>query len=116
MIAPGNESTGTRPRVPRCPTPGFLRKTFRFGPDCSTLESCSPGTEGAHTGEGWEDMEKHVRDTGAGSRNRAAPASKRPAADAPITILVLDDEESIRWVIDKTLRGPAYRLRFAVTA
>jgi len=60
-------------------------------------------------------MENPVRETGKGSRG-ALPAKARPGVEDPITILVLDDEESIRWVIDKTLRGPSYRLRFAETA
>ncbi|MDH5752469.1 MAG: sigma-54 dependent transcriptional regulator, partial [Deltaproteobacteria bacterium] len=33
-----------------------------------------------------------------------------------IDILVLDDEESIRWVIGKTLKRPAYRLHFSASA
>ena len=33
-----------------------------------------------------------------------------------IHILVLDDEESIRWVIGKTLNQPRYKLHFAETA
>ncbi|MBI4081852.1 MAG: sigma-54-dependent Fis family transcriptional regulator [Candidatus Lambdaproteobacteria bacterium] len=34
----------------------------------------------------------------------------------PIHILVLDDEESIRWVIGKTLNQPRYKLHFAGSA
>ena len=35
---------------------------------------------------------------------------------APIHILVVDDEESIRWVIGKTFSGSEYKLRFAASA
>ena len=34
----------------------------------------------------------------------------------PIHILVLDDEESLRWVIGKTLNQPDYRVHFAASA
>ena len=34
----------------------------------------------------------------------------------PVHILVLDDEESIRWVIGKTLTDPGYNLHFAGSA
>ncbi len=47
---------------------------------------------------------------------RACTAANGTMANDHIDILVLDDEASIRWVIEKTLAGSGHTLRFAASA